>query len=121
MRHQSDPWLGWQSVAMRLAVYLVAVIICAIVLIPLAGPVGILVWVALVVSGLLYLVHWHTDSFDYRCPNPDCENIFAIPWWLNLISPQGIGRGGGRKFLRCPHCHRFGWAIVVARHQRQDR
>ncbi len=121
MRHQSDPWLGWQSVALRLAIYLVAVIIGAIVLIPLAVPLGILVWVGLVVGGLLYLVHWHTESFDYRCSYSDCQNVFEIPWWLNLISPQGIGRHGGRKYLRCPHCRRFGWAMVVMRHERHVR
>ncbi len=121
MRHQTDPWIGWQGATLRLAIFLTTVIIGAIVLIPLANPIGILVWIALVLGGLTYLVHWHTESFDYRCPFPDCDSTFEIPWWLNLISPQGIGKRGGRKYLRCPHCHRFGWAFVVARGDRAQR
>lgn len=118
MRNQTDPWLGWQGTTVRLAVFLTLTIAGAIVLIPLARPFGILVWIVLVIGGLLYLVHWHTESFDYRCPYPDCDNVFEIRWWVNLVSPQGIGRRGGRKYLRCPSCRRFGWAQVVGRHQR---
>jgi len=114
LRHHTDPWAGWQSATVRLAIFLSITIIGAIVLIPLVRPIGPLIWVTLVISGLMYLVHWHTESFDYRCTNADCQRIFQIPWWLNLISPQGINRRGGQKFLHCPHCHRFGWAEVVA-------
>lgn len=114
MRHHTDPWAGWQGATLRLAIFLSITIIGAILLIPLEPPFGLLIWVALVAAGLIYLVHWHTESFDYRCPNPDCQEIFQIPSWLNLISPQGIVRKGGRKFLRCPHCRHFGWAEIVA-------
>jgi hypothetical protein len=118
VRNHTDPWLGWQGATLRLAVFLTATIIGAVVLIPIEHPFGILIWILLVVGGLLYLVHWHTESFEYRCPHPDCGAVFVIPWWLNLISPQGIGRHGGRKFLRCPQCRRFGWAQVLARRHR---
>ncbi len=121
MRHHTDPWLGWQGTTLRLAIFLTVTIIGAIVLIPLMRPFGVLIWILLVASGLLYLVHWHTESFDYRCPYSDCDQIFEIPWWLNLISPQGIGRRGGRKYLRCPHCRRLGWAQIVAHRQRDGR
>lgn len=120
MRHHTDPWLGWQGVTLRLAIFLIATIIGAIVLIPLSSPFGLLIWVALVVSGLLYLVHWHTESFNYRCPYADCDEIFEIRWWVNLISPQGFGPHGGHKYLRCPSCHRFGWAQIVG-HRPKER
>lgn len=115
MRHHTDPWLGWQGATMRLAAFLIAVIVGALILIPLVRPFGALIWAALVIGGLLYLVHWHTETFEYRCPSPDCDAVFEIPWWLNLISPHGFGSRSGRKFLRCPRCHRFGWASAIAR------
>ncbi len=114
MRHHTDPWAGWQSATLRLAVFLTVTIIGAIALIPLVVPFGPLIWVALVIGGLVYLVHWHTESFEYRCINRECQQIFQIPWWLNLISPHGIGRRGGQKYLRCPHCGHFGWAEIAA-------
>ena len=114
MRHHTDPWAGWQGATLRLVVFLTVTIIGAIILLPLEAPIGPLIWAGLVIVGLVYLVHWHTESFDYRCSNPDCQQMFQIPWWLNLISPQGIGRRGGQKYLRCPHCRRFGWDEIVA-------
>lgn len=120
MRHHTDPWMSWQGATMRLAVFLIGVIVGALILIPLARPFGALVWAVLVIGGLFYLVHWHTETFEYRCPFPDCDAVFEISWWINLISPHGFGSRRGRKFLRCPQCHRFGWASATTRFDRRN-
>ncbi len=60
-------------------------------------------WIVLVIGGLAMLITWHTTYFGYRCPH--CGHTFAISVLRNLISPHGIGRHGGWKYLTCPQCH----------------
>lgn len=66
---------------MRLAVFLIATIIGAIVLIPPDPPVGILLWVGLVMGGLIYLAHRPTDGVEDLCPHSDCDSTRHVFWW----------------------------------------
>jgi hypothetical protein len=68
-------------------------------------------WLMAVVVGLFLLVRWHTRAFGYRCRN--CGNEFEISMLMDFVSPQGLGRGGGWKCLRCPKCGRWTRAFVI--------
>jgi hypothetical protein len=71
------------------------------------------IWLILIAGGLSLLVAWHARKFAYRCPN--CGHEFEISAFADFISPQGIGRGGGWKYLRCPACHRRARATVISK------
>ncbi len=60
------------------------------------------VWITLVIGGLLLLVSWHTKAAIYHCSR--CGHYFKTSVFTNLMSPHGIDRGGGWKYLKCPNC-----------------
>ena len=87
--------------------------------------VGIIVWgaflmipdgylslfVASVAILLFSLVVWHARTFGYRCEK--CSNEFTISAFTDLISPSGINKSGGWKYLKCPKCGQRSKATVV--------
>ena len=60
------------------------------------------VWAALVVAGLILLVHWHKGQTIYQCPN--CNHLYEISFLKDLVAPHGVNRDGGWLLLRCPNC-----------------
>ena len=89
-----------------LAVAIIA--ITALILIPVAWPVGLVVWLALFVSGDLFLlVRWHANSTAYRCPA--CEHEFELSVFTDLVSPHVPDK----KYLKCPQCGKRNWATVL--------
>jgi DNA-directed RNA polymerase subunit RPC12/RpoP len=72
---------------------------------------GLFVCVVLVAAGLLLLVRWHARTFAYRCLG--CCHEFEISLWADLISPHGMSKQGGWKYLRCPACGRRTKASII--------
>jgi DNA-directed RNA polymerase subunit RPC12/RpoP len=86
--------------------------------------IGVIIWGAflmlpsylslwlMVTAVLIYsLTVWHTRHFDYRCNK--CGNEFGINVIKNIISPQGLDRQGGWKYLKCPKCGEKSRAKVI--------
>jgi hypothetical protein len=44
-----------------------------------------------------------------------CENPFKISSLINFISPHGIDKQGGWKYLKCPACKTRNRARVIAK------
>lgn len=94
--------IDWTKTAIYLILYIAAIIIGAIFLIPM-GPNGIVIWIiVIVIGGLLLLSLWHTRTYAYRCPI--CGYEFEISWLKDLFSIQGADSEGGWKLIKCPEC-----------------
>jgi DNA-directed RNA polymerase subunit RPC12/RpoP len=76
-------------------------------------PVIILVPIA--ASALFLLVRWHARTYAYRCRN--CSDEFEISTLRDLVSPHGLGLGGGWQLLRCPRCGRWTRASVIRKRE----
>lgn len=86
----------------------VVAVVAARFLIPLAPPIGLVVWLAVFVGGGLYLlVRWHATSTAYRCPACGC--VFGISVFADFISPQRVDK----KYVKCPQCAKRYWATVL--------
>lgn len=72
----------WKTTIVYLALYMFAVIIGAILLI----PVYWYLWTVIVILGLILLIQWHSKSAIYKCTN--CGNEFQVSFITDLISPQ---------------------------------
>ena len=90
-----------------IAIFVVAIVAIFWFTAPDDLPLGLF----FVLGCLLLLVRWHTRTFGYKCLS--CGKEFSIRLWKNFISPQGIGKGGGWKFLKCPSCHKWSRARVM--------
>jgi DNA-directed RNA polymerase subunit RPC12/RpoP len=84
------------------------IVVTAAILIPLAWPVGLIVWLAMFVSGSLFLlVRWHAKVTAYRCPA--CGYEFEISVLTDFASLQVPDK----KYLKCPRCGKRDWATVL--------
>jgi len=101
-------------------VYLVAFVASAaigtVIFFATRSVTGLFAWVALVAGGLLLLVSWHARTFAYRCRS--CGHEFEISLWTDLISPHGLSKQGGWKYLSCPACRRRTKATIVRKERR---
>ncbi len=61
------------------------------------------IWLILDLVGLFLLIRWHTRNFAYHCPR--CGYEFEISVFTNFLSPHGVSKSGGWKYLKCPKCH----------------
>jgi DNA-directed RNA polymerase subunit RPC12/RpoP len=95
------------------AVFIAVATIGAALFLSTRSVAGWVLWVVLVVGSLLLLVSWHARTFAYRCRN--CGHEFEISPWVDLISPHGLGKEGGWKYLRCPRCGQRTRATVIPR------
>jgi DNA-directed RNA polymerase subunit RPC12/RpoP len=61
------------------------------------------VWIVLTAAGLILLVFWHAKATAYHCPR--CGYEFEISLFTDFLSPHGVNKEGGWKYLKCPSCH----------------
>ena len=85
-----------------LIAFVATAIISALILTPLHWPLGFALWVVIAAASLLLVVRWHAENTVYRCP--ECGQLFSVGALTDLVSPHGLGRGGGWKLLTCPRC-----------------
>lgn len=102
----------WKKTAIYLIVYMAVIIIGAYLLLPIYWYI----WALIVISGLIFLVRWHSKAAVYRCTN--CGNEFQVSILTDLISPQGAGKDDtgktyGWKYLKCPACGKRMKAIII--------
>lgn len=102
----------WKKTIIYLAIYMIALIIGASLLIPSYWYL----WVVIVILGLIILVRWHSESAIYKCTN--CGNEFQVSFITDFTSPQGVGKDKtgeiyGWKYLKCPQCKKRMKAIIV--------
>jgi DNA-directed RNA polymerase subunit RPC12/RpoP len=97
----------WRRTAVYIGLYVALVIGGAVLWLPDQWYL----WLLLVAGGLVLLVRWHARRFAYRCGH--CGHEFEISAWTDLASPQGIGKEGGWKLLRCPRCGERSRAVVI--------
>ncbi|MDW7732362.1 MAG: zinc ribbon domain-containing protein [Methanolobus sp.] len=65
------------------------------------------IWHSIVALGMLIIIAWHTKNFAYRCPN--CGKTFDISIITNFLGLNNFDK----KYLKCPHCGKRGWAKVL--------
>ena len=101
----------WERTALYFAVGMLLIVTGAIFLFAINRIIGAILWFALVAVVLVALVSWHTKTYAYRCKQ--CGEEFEISGVTNFVSPQGIGKDGAWKFLRCPRCNQLERAEVI--------
>lgn len=91
-----------------IAVSLTGLVICAVLggfLVSAYGDgTAAAVYVALLIVYVLTLVIMHRRSSYYICP--ECDKMFEIGFFRDLLSPNDRLRG---KRLKCPNCGKKGW------------
>lgn len=101
----------WLNTLVRLVLYMTLLALGGIYIL----PVFPLLFFALVVLGLLFLVRWHNTNFGFQCRK--CGNRFEVSTLLNFVSPHGVWKDSQGKYawkwLRCPQCKKFSAARVV--------
>jgi len=96
------------EVGLFVLLMLAVITVTAVILIPVAWPVGFFIWVGVFFSGSLYLlVFWHAKNTAYCCP--ECGFEFEISVWTDFTSPQFPNR----KLLKCPKCGKRNWVKVL--------
>ena len=68
-------------------------------------------FIVIVIVCLYLLVRWHAKRYGYQCP--ECGKRFDISVTTDFSSPHLPGIGGGKKYLKCPHCNNRVWAQEV--------
>jgi len=101
----------WERTALYLAVGMLLIVTGAIFLFAINRIVGAILWFALIAVVLGLLVSWHTKTYAYRCKK--CGEEFEISLVTNFVSPQGVGKDGAWKYLRCPRCDKHECAEVL--------
>ena len=102
----------WRASLRYLALYLAAIVLGAVFIIPRLWPAGLVVWVITIFVGMLLLVRWSARNSGYRCRH--CGHEFQVSVFTELVSPHGSGSGGWT-YLRCPRCDRRSRARVLVR------
>ena len=100
-----------QSKSLLYAVAFAAVAVIGAALFLSTRSVAGFVVLVVLVGGLPFLVVWHARTYAYRCRN--CGHEFEISPWTDLISPHGLSKEGGWKYLRCPECGQRTRAMVI--------
>jgi DNA-directed RNA polymerase subunit RPC12/RpoP len=101
----------WERTALYFAVGILLIVTAAIFLFTINRIIGAILWFALVAVVLVALVSWHTKTYAYRCKL--CGEEFEISPVTNFVSPQGVGKDGAWKYLRCPRCNKHERAEVL--------
>ena len=100
----------WLKAGGLILLAVLAIVVGAVVLIPLRPPAGLIAWLVAVVGVSLYLlVRWHARTTAYECAT--CGAQFTLSVFRDFVSPHA----GDRKCLTCPSCGRRGWMRVLVR------
>jgi DNA-directed RNA polymerase subunit RPC12/RpoP len=102
----------WKKIMSYLAVYIAAITIGVVLLLPKYWYI----WIIVVAFGMILLVRWHSKAAVYRCTN--CGNEFQVSIVTDFLSPQGVGKDYtgkpyGWKYLKCPACEKRMKAVIV--------
>jgi amino acid permease len=101
----------WERTTLYLAVGILLTVIGAIFLFAINRIIGGILWLILLYVVLAALVSWHTKTYAYCCKQ--CGEEFEISRVTNFVSPQGLGKNGAWKHLKCPRCGKFERAEVL--------
>jgi DNA-directed RNA polymerase subunit RPC12/RpoP len=101
----------WARTALYLAGGMLLIVTAAIFLFAINRVIGVILWFILIGVVLAALVSWHTKTYAYQCKQ--CGEQFEISPVTNFISPQGVGKDGAWKYLKCPHCNKQERAEVL--------
>lgn len=101
-----------------IGLYAVGLMVGVIVLFLRPDLLGILVFASIFLGGLILLVYWHAHTFIYRCRC--CGNEFEISTFKDLISPHGLQRQDGWKFLCCPKCKKWSKTQIIPKNDTQS-
>ena len=102
----------WRASLRYLALYLAAIVLGAVFIIPRDWPAGFVVWLIIVFAGAFLLARWSARNSGYRCRH--CGHEFEISTFTELVSPHGSGNGGWT-YLRCPRYDRRSRATVLVK------
>lgn len=100
MKFTRPTWKDYARSMLYILVYLVVIGGGAFLLLPEYW----IIWLVLVAGGLALLVSWHRRETLYQCPN--CEHVYEISFWQDLIAPHGVDKDGAWLLLRCPNCRK---------------
>ena len=108
---------GYRSTQKRDWIITAALLVLFIAMLVAGGiwlaPQYFVLFLALGAISITLLVLWHNRTFAYRCSN--CRAEFEISALINFISPHGIDKQGGWKYLKCPACKTRNRARVIAK------
>ena len=108
----------WRKTVLYLLVFIIIIIIGAVIFSTYRSVFSLIVYGLVVLGVLFILVNWHARTFAYRCA--DCGFEFEISIWSDLISPHGVDKKGGWKYLRCPDCGRWMKARLLPKEHAQE-
>ncbi len=100
----------WNATLIRIGIMTLVLAGSAVLLSALDVSGRWIIWLVVSVFSIGWLIRWHTRTFGYECSQ--CSYAFEISPWRNMVSPNSVGRGGPRKYLRCPNCGRRAWTPV---------
>jgi len=101
----------WERTAIYISVGMLLIATAAIFLFAIDRIIGAILWLILVGVVLISLITWHTKTYAYRCKR--CGEQFEISNIANFVSPQGVGKDGAWKYLKCPRCDTLERAEVL--------
>lgn len=108
---------GYRNIQKRDWIITIALLVLFVSLLVAGGiwvaPQYFILFLALGAICITLLVLWHNHTFAYRCSN--CGSEFEITALINFISPHGIDKQGGWKYLMCPTCKIRNRARVIAK------
>ena len=101
----------WGKTILYVAAFLLVAIIGGVIASVFRSWFSYIVFGIVVFVSLMLLVRWHTRTFAYLCAV--CGHEFEISIWKDLLSPHGVDKQGGWKYLRCPSCGRWMKARLI--------
>jgi len=96
---------------LHIAAFVAVVILGAVILSANRSVFSMIVYGIIVLGSLFLLVSGHARTFAYRCV--ECGHVSEISVWKDLVSPHGVDKEGGWKYLRCPSCGRRRKARII--------
>jgi hypothetical protein len=99
-RYQDPTRRDWVIGIITLVIFVIAIALSAILLLPDYW----LLWLILVVAGVGLLTLSQTRNFACRCRECECE--FEITFIKNLLAPHGVDTEGSWQWLQCPNCEK---------------